>query len=137
MLRFVLRAWLAAPADEQEDGNSVDGAVCERHQRVDAVAETGVLEENERGKPRCHLARGGVGDGKPLVGAHGEAVGAECGLRHGSEVREQGVGDARGLLDPSSGEDVEEALRCHSSASLTRARMSWIGAQCSDASKAR
>ena len=55
VLRFVFRAGLAPPANQQQQWNAVDVAVGQRKQRIDRVALTGVLQVNKRHFPRGQM----------------------------------------------------------------------------------
>ena len=67
VLGLVGNAGLAAPADEEDHRDAVDGGVGEGEERVDGVALAGVLEVDETGTARREEVSGGEGDGAAFV----------------------------------------------------------------------
>ena len=67
VLRLVMDARLAAPADDKERGNAVDRRVAEREQRIDSVPQSGVLHIHHRNASCGQMEARGKGERRPLV----------------------------------------------------------------------
>ena len=93
MLRLVVDAGLAAPADQEQDGDPVDRRIEEREQRVDDVSDAGVLQVDDGQLPGREVVAGGERGRRPLVRADHVAL-VRHGVRDvGAEILEERVGN--------------------------------------------
>ena len=68
VLRLVVHARLAAPADHEKGGDGAHGLVGERAQRIDRVADAAVLHVDDAGSPGGQPVAARKRDGPALVG---------------------------------------------------------------------
>ena len=124
MLGLVWDSWLAAPADEEDHRDAVDGGIGEGEKGVDGVAFAGVLEIDEGKAPGGEVMPGGEGDGPALVRrdhvAKAEGVAAETTGECGAEPFEKGIGNAGEEVDTMPVAGVEEEVRIDHGGKLAR-----------------
>eukprot|EP00053_Salpingoeca_punica_P008294 m.74806 g.74806 ORF g.74806 m.74806 type:complete len:311 (-) comp14536_c0_seq1:3-935(-) len=130
VLRLVLLAGLATPANHDEHGDPVNLGVGQRHDGVDNVAEARVLQVHERNLLGGQVVAGGQRDGCTLVGGDDVLVGRAVGRDVGAEVLEEGVWDAAEKVDADVAEGLEEACRLDEVADQLGHRRIGLGLAC-------
>ena len=91
VLPLVARARLAAPANEEQHGDSVDACIGERKQGIDGIAQPRVLHVDERGPAGAEVIADGRGHRAALVRGDEVFGGRALLCEAGDEVLQQRV----------------------------------------------